>query len=72
MKGRLNELSAIREYLQEGNSLTPLEALNKFGSFRLAVVICRLRKQGMRIRTEKATDPATGKEFARYSLEKGE
>lgn len=67
----MNEINGIREWLKAGNSLTPLEALNRFGTFRLAVVINRLRARGMRIKTEIIEDEATGKRFARYSLERG-
>ena len=46
----------ILDYLMEGHSLTPLEALNLFGCFRLGA------------RTERVQDPRTGKYYASYSL----
>jgi hypothetical protein len=42
----------IRQYLESGKSLTPLDALHKFNCFRLSGRIYDLRKQGMRIIAE--------------------
>ncbi len=58
----------IKEYLENGHKLTPLEALNLFGCFRLASRISDLKKQGMNIKTEMVTDANTGKQYASYSL----
>lgn len=58
----------IKEYLENGHKLTPLEALNLFGCFRLASRIYYLKKQGMNIKTEMVTDANTGKQYASYSL----
>ena len=44
-----SQITQVREYLLAGNKLTPIEALNKFGSFRLASIIHLLRKEGMTI-----------------------
>ena len=56
----------ILEYLQIGNKITPLEALYKFGSFRLSAIIFELRKGGsISLRTIKLWD---GKTFAEYEL----
>ena len=41
---------AIREYLEDGKTLTPLEALSLFGCFRLATRIFELKKQGLDIK----------------------
>lgn len=38
---------AIAKYLKEGGHLTPMDALNLFGCFRLAARIGELRKKGM-------------------------
>jgi hypothetical protein len=43
--------AAIARYLKEGGRLTPLQALELFGSFRLAARIDDLRKKGMDIQT---------------------
>ena len=34
----------VRKYLEAGNSITPIDALKMFGSFRLAAIICNLKK----------------------------
>ena len=58
----------MKEYLENGHKLTPLEALNLFGCFRLASRISDLKRQGMNIKTEMVTDSNTGKQYASYSL----
>ena len=60
---------AILNYLKTGNSLNPLEALNKFGCFRLAARIGDLRKEGHDIQTEMYSEE-NGKKYAVYSLPK--
>ena len=40
------------EYLKMYGSITPIEALTAFNSFRLAAQICKLRKAGYVIKTE--------------------
>jgi hypothetical protein len=42
----MNQETQILEYLKAGNSLTPIQALNKFGCFRLAARIYRLKERG--------------------------
>ena len=53
------------EYLEKYGSITPLEALSAFNSFRLAALICELRKDGYIITTKLNED---GKKFAIYTL----
>lgn len=60
---------SIRGDLMAGLSITPLEALNRYGCMRLAAVIHRLREDGHRITTEMVTTPE-GKRFARYRMDK--
>lgn len=38
-----NQMQQILEYMQEGNSITPLEALRKFGCLRLGARIWDIR-----------------------------
>ena len=53
------------DYLEQYDSITPLEALTAFNSFRLAAHICKLRKAGYVIKTEiNDTEPR----FAIYEL----
>jgi len=56
----------ILTHLQSGGSLTPRDALNMFGSFRLAAHIESLRKDGHRIFTHMVNE--NGKKYARYTL----
>lgn len=56
----------IEKHLKNGKSITPIEALQLFGCFRLAARIADLRKSGMRIVTS-YTD-RDGKRWATYRL----
>lgn len=62
----MSQLKQIKSYLEYGNKITPLEALNKFGSFRLSAIIHKLRQSGMNIKTNNVT--VNGKTFAEYEL----
>lgn len=60
----------IEEHLLSGNSITPLEALQSYGCFRLGSVINRLRKK-YTIDTELVPNPKDpAHSFARYRLKK--
>ena len=59
----------ILKFLEAGNTLTPIEALQMMGVFRLAARIDELRKRGHNILTEEVSQ--NGKTFARYYLKKG-
>lgn len=52
--------------LQKGLSITPLDALKWYGSFRLSGLIFQLKAEGWDIRTEIVTQ--NRKHFAKYSL----
>ena len=56
----------IKSYLEKGKTITPLQALNKFGCFRLAARVNDLRKEGLNISTKIVTKD--GKTFASYKL----
>ncbi len=60
---------AIIQYLESGGSLSTIDALEKFGTFRLSARILDLRKKGHNIRTEKFKTPS-GKTVARYFIPK--
>jgi hypothetical protein len=64
----MSQCEAILEYLRKGNSLTPLEALDRFKTFRLAARVQDLKKQGYPITCRMVPTP-TGKRVASYSLE---
>lgn len=64
-----SQVDMCLDYLQQYDSITPLEALTAFNSFRLAALICKLRKEGYAIKTElNDTEPR----FAIYTLIKGD
>ncbi len=61
----------IKAWLESGKSLTPLDALALFNSFRLGSRIFDLKNDyGMNIKTEMVKE--NGKRFARYSLAREE
>jgi hypothetical protein len=47
----MSQNQQIANYLNKGKKLTPIDALNKFGCFRLAARIADLRNQGLNIET---------------------
>lgn len=53
----------ILMWLKEGKGLSPIEALNAFGCFRLAAHIFNLRHKGYNIRTDRTN------KYAIYFLE---
>ena len=56
----------IKKYLLSRKTITPIQALNKFGCFRLAAVIYKLKNDGLKIVTEMEYN--NNKQFARYRL----
>ena len=56
----------IKAYLTKGKAITPIDALNKFGCFRLSARIKDLRDEGLNIATKYVTK--AGKTFASYKL----
>ncbi len=56
----------ILEYLQSGQSLSPIDALHKFGCFRLAPRVLELRLEGFDIQTQMVR--RNGKAYAEYRL----
>ena len=63
----MTQTTRIANYLQKGKTLTPIEALNKFGCFRLAARIADLRNDGMLIKTT-IVKLKNKKQVAQYSL----
>ena len=62
----MSQTQQILNYLNQGNTITPIEALSLFGCFRLGARVNDLRNQGIKIETE--TVHENGKHFARYRL----
>ena len=65
---KMTQKEACLDYLEKYGSITPLEALTAFHSFRLAAQICLLRKEGYAIKT----DIHESKRYAIYTLLKGD
>jgi hypothetical protein len=62
----MTQTEMIRAHLQSGRDLSPIDALNHYGCFRLAARIIELRKAGLDIET--VTETRNGKKYARYVL----
>lgn len=58
----------ILEHLMSGRSITPLEALNLYGSLRLGARIADIRSEGYIVYMEMVKDSKTGKRYAQYSM----
>lgn len=67
---RKTQKQAIKEWLLSGKTITPLEALEHFGCFRLGAQIFNLKKEGMNIDKDNSVDEQTGKRYATYFLKK--
>lgn len=67
-----SQISLVLNHLQSGKEITPLEALNRYGCFRLGAVIFKLKDEGYNITTElRKFEKANGNtgRFAVYRLE---
>ena len=62
-----SQKTRILKHLEDGRSITPLDALNLFGCFRLSAVIFDLKEEGHDIQTKMVTNQ-NGKKFASYTL----
>jgi len=62
----MTQTQAIFEYLKQGHAITPLEALNNFGCFRLGARIWELKQQGYNIQMNMVSN--NGKHYASYKL----
>ena len=63
----MNQTTQIQNHLEQGNTLTAIEALNLFGVFRLSARVKNLRDNGMNIITETVTKD--NKSYAKYRME---
>ena len=63
----MSQNKQIADYLNKGKKLTPIDALNKFGCFRLAARIADLRNDGMNIVTN-TIKLENKKQVAQYSI----
>lgn len=62
----MSQTTAILKALHAGDKLTPLDALKRFGSFRLAARIEELRKAGHDVKVNMVKSGEN--RFAEYSL----
>lgn len=60
----------VLEHMQTYGTITPLEALTRYGVMRLADVVYRLKNDGLFIRT--TLKKHDGRRYASYSLGTGE
>ena len=64
---RPTQANRILAHLRAGNRLTAIEALERFGCFRLAARIHELRREGWNVQ-ERTVQTRGGKRVAEYSL----
>lgn len=57
----------VLTHLQNGQSITALEALGVYGIFRLSACIYNIRQAGYEVETVRRSD-ARGRHYARYYL----
>lgn len=62
----MTQTEMIRTHLESGRDITPIDALQQYGCFRLAARINELRKAGLDIET--TTEQRNGKAWAKYRL----
>lgn len=65
-----SQMLSIKEWLEGGHTITPLDALEMFGCFRLSAQIFNLKKLGLHIECRTDKDPRTGKRYGTYWLVK--
>jgi len=63
----MSQSESIKEHLERGRSINPIQALNKFGCFRLGARIYDIKAEyGLNISSVRTTQK--GKSFATYRL----
>ena len=62
------QIDRILAWFEKGKTLTPLQALVKFGTMRLAAYVYELKKRGWTIETEMIRVGKEKKMVARYRL----
>ena len=65
-----SQRKSVQNWLLAGHTITPIEALNMFGAFRLSAIIFVLKNDyDMDIETEMVYED-DGKRYAKYYLQK--
>ena len=67
---KVTQKQAILSDLINGHKITPIDALTKHGCFRLAAVVCQLRKDGYNITTNNVPKNSGNGTYASYKLHK--
>ena len=62
----MSQKDEVEKVLKSGQSIIPIEALNKFGAFRLSAIIFDLREEGLNIVTNMIK--GTANRYAEYKL----
>ena len=62
----MSQIDAVRAHLLTGKPITPIQALAKFGCFRLAAIIFNIRAEGYTVKTEMVHRKS--KKWASYTL----
>ena len=65
----MSQKTEILAYMKAGNKITPIDALNIFGCFRLGARIADLKAEGHNIESRLVYD-LDGKHYAEYALKK--
>ena len=66
MAKSISQKAEIQAWLERGHRITPVQALEKWGCFRLAARVAELREDGLEIDT--SFQHKNGKVFASYGL----
>ena len=69
MAKSMTQKAEIQAWLERGHRITPMQALDKWGCFRLAARVGELRGDGLEIDT--SYQSKNGKVFASYGLARG-
>lgn len=72
IKSSESQCQKIHEWLKQGHTLTSIQALTKFGCFRLASRINDLKQRGIAICKRMVKNPETGKHYAEYYINNSE
>lgn len=52
---KLTQTNCILKYMLDGNTITSIEAINRYGTTRLSGIIYNLKKQGYNIKSYRQT-----------------
>ena len=67
---KMTQRESILRDLKEGQNITPIDALTQYGCFRLASIICNLKKEGYNIKKNMVAKLNNNGKFASYYLRK--